>query len=116
MNPKKAFRKFGDACLNAPPGSELIVGLSWTEGRWWRRVVISVHTAALLLGAKDARFLADIYDKHHQSPEYHGKSTGLEWVAPELRKLADEVDQKNRDRVFPPEALQHVSMANTVKA
>jgi hypothetical protein len=33
-----------------------------------------------------------------------------------LRELADEADQKNRDRVMPPEMLEHVSAANTMKA
>lgn len=31
MNAKKALRKFGDACLNAPPGAWLTVGLSWVD-------------------------------------------------------------------------------------
>jgi|GEM_PF-2574153 hypothetical protein len=115
MNPKKAFRKFGDACMNAPEGASLTIGLTWIEAKGWR-VMMSIHTSVLMVGAKDARGLADVYDKQHRSPEYLGKTTGLEWVAPMLRELADEADQKNRDRVMPPEMLEHVSAANTMKA
>lgn len=108
MNPKKAFRKFGDMAMNAPAGATLTVGLTWIEDKGWR-VLMQIHTAALMIGTKDARGLADIYDKHHRAPEYRGKTTGLEWVAPMLRELADEADQKNRDRVMPPEMLDHVA-------
>jgi hypothetical protein len=31
MNPKKAFRRFGDACMAAPEGARLTVGLSWVR-------------------------------------------------------------------------------------
>lgn len=113
MNGKKAFRKFGQMCMNAPPGASLTVGLSWVgDGKGWR-VMMAVHTAHLLLGAKDARGLADIYDKHHRSPEYLGKTTGLEWVAPELRSLADEAEQKNRDKIIPDGAAEHMPAAGT---
>jgi hypothetical protein len=108
MNPKKAMRKFGDACMSAPEGAALTVGLTWIEGKGWR-VMMMVHTSMLHIGPKDARGLADIYDKHHKSPEYIGKTTGLEWVAPELRNLAAEAEQKNRDGIMPPEMLDHVA-------
>lgn len=107
MNPNKAFRQFGRACMEAPEDTSLTVGLMWTEPKGWR-VMMNVHTSVLHLGCKEARGLADIYDRHHQSPEYLGKTTGLEWVAPELRKLANEADQKNRDGIIPPEMLNHV--------
>ena len=112
MNPKKAFRKFGDAAMSAPPGATLTVGLSWVEHKGWR-VVMMIHTAVLMVGTKDARGLADLYDKYHRSPEYRGKTTGLEWVAPELRSLATEADQKNRDRVMPEGAAEHMQPAGT---
>ncbi|WP_025036122.1 hypothetical protein [Bradyrhizobium sp. DOA9] len=107
MNPNKAFRKFGQACMNAPADAQLTVGVSWIERKGWR-VAMMVHTASLHLGPKEARGLADIYDKHHRSPEWRGKTTGLEWVAPELRKLADEVDAKNKAGEIPAEMLGHV--------
>lgn len=113
MNAKKAFRKFGDACMNAPEGASLTVGLSWaSDGKGWR-VVMQMHTSALLLCPKDARGLAGIYDKHHRSPEWRGKTTGLEWVAPDLRNLADEADQKNRDKIVPEDAAEHMPTAGT---
>ena len=115
MNPKKAFRKFGDMAMSAPEGAMLTVGLIWIENKRWR-VLMQIHTAALIIGTKDARGLADIYDKNHLSLEFRGKTTGLEWVAPALRGLADEADQKNSDRVMPPEMLEHVSAANAMKA
>ncbi len=108
MNPNKAFRKFGRAALNAPPGASLTVGLVWIEKKGWR-VMMNIDTALLHLGAKEARALAATYDKHHRSPEWRGKTTGVEWVAPELRALADEADTKNRDRVMPPEMLDMVT-------
>jgi hypothetical protein len=108
MNPNKAFRKFGQACMSAPSGAELTVGLVWIEPKGWR-VMMNVHTAMLHLGSKEARGLADIYDKHHKSPEWRGKTTGLEWVAPELRTLSDEIDQKNAAGIVPPEMLNYVS-------
>lgn len=108
MNPKKAFRKFGNACMSAPEGAALTVGLSWVgDGKGWR-VMMAIHTAHLLLGSKDARALANIYDKHHRSLEWLGKATGVEWVAPELRNLADEAEQKNRDKIIPEGAVEHM--------
>jgi hypothetical protein len=106
MNPNKAFRKFGQACREAPEGASLNVGLVWIEKKGWR-VAMNVHEAMLHLGGKEARGLADIYDKNLRVPEWAGK-TGLEWVPPELRKLADEADQKNRDGIVPPEMLNYV--------
>ncbi len=108
MNPNKAFRKFGQACMDAPPGASLTVGLVWIETKGWR-VMMNVHTAMLHLGSVEARGLADIYDKHHQSQEWRGKTTGLEWVAGDLRALADEAKQKNTYGVSPPEMLGHIS-------
>ncbi len=109
MNPNKAFRKFGQACMNAPADAQLTVGLVWIEKKGWR-VMMNVHTAMLHLGSKEAKGLADIYDKHHKSPEWRGKTTGLEWVASELRKLSDEIEQKNRDGIIPPEMLDHINI------
>jgi hypothetical protein len=71
--------------------------------------MMQVHTAALMLGPKDARRLAEVYDRQHQSAEWRGKTTGLEWVAPELRSLATEAEHKNRDGIPPPEMLDHVA-------
>lgn len=73
--------------------------------------MMMVHTALLMLGPKEARSLAAIYDKHHQEPEWRGKTTGLEWVAPELRKFAAECEQKNRDKVFPEGAAEYMQPA-----
>lgn len=112
MNPNKAFRKFGDACMRAPEGANFTVGLTWVQVKGWR-VMMMVHTHCLMLGTKDARNLAAIYDKHHQEPEWRGKTTGLEWVSPELRKMADEADQKNRDKILPDDAAEHLPSAGT---
>ncbi len=111
MNGKKAFRKFGDACMNAPLGASLTVGLSWTGDTKGWRVMMAVHTHVLMLGPKDARDLATIYDKHHQEPPYRGKTTGLEWVAPELRNLANEAEQKNKDKIIPDGAAEAMTPA-----
>lgn len=108
MNPNKAFRKFGEACMSAPEGSQFTVGVAWIEKKGWK-VTMSVGTAMLHLGAAGARGLADIYDKHHQAPEFRGKTTGLEWVAAELRNLATEVTAKNAAGEIPPEMLGHIS-------
>lgn len=113
MNHKKAFRKFGNAAMTAPPGASLTVGLSWVgDSKGWR-VMMAIHTSALMLGPKDARALAATYDRHHQEPEWRGKTTGLEWVAPELRKLADEAEQKTRDKIIPEDAAKHMPSAGT---
>lgn len=113
MNPKKALRKFGDAMMRAAENAHMTIGLSWVgDGKGWR-VMMSVHTAVLLLGPKDARGLAAVYDKHHRSPEWRGKVTGLEWVPSELRNLADEAEQKNRDKVIPEGAAMHMPAAGT---
>ena len=95
--------------MNAPEGASLTVGLVWIETKGWR-VMMNIHTAMLHLGAKEARGLADIYDKHHQSPEWRGKITGLEWVAGELWTLAAEIDEKNKSGILPPEMLDHVNI------
>lgn len=108
MKANKAFRKFGKACVDAPPDAQLTLGVAWIESKGWR-VMMSVHTSMLHLGAADARGLADIYDKNHSSPEWRGKTTGLEWVAPELRKLADEVVAKNAAGEVPAEMLDLIS-------
>jgi hypothetical protein len=112
MNPNKAFRKFGDAAMSAPEGATLTVGLTWIETKGWR-VMMMIHTSMLHVGPKEARGLADIYDKHHKSPAYLGKTTGLEWIAPELRNLATEAEQKNRDGILPPEMLDHIAPQGT---
>lgn len=104
MKASKAFRKFGRACMDAPPGAQLTLGVSWVERKGWR-VVMLVHTSSLHLDGTSARGLADIYDKNHAAPEWRGRTTGLEWVAPELRNLADEVDAKNARGDVPPEML-----------
>ena len=99
--------------MRAPEGAHLTIGLSWVgDGKGWR-VVMKVHASALLLGPKDARHLAATYDKHHQSAEWRGKVTGLEWVAPELRSLADEAEQKSRDRIVPEGAAEHMPAAGS---
>ena len=113
MNPKKAFRKFGDAIMSAGDGAGLTVGLSWVgDSKGWRvMMMVTVNETpghALMLGSKDARNLATIYDKHHQEPEWRGKTTGLEWVAPMLRDLADEAEQKNRDKIVPENAAAYM--------
>ncbi len=108
MNPNKAFRKFGQACMDAPAGASLTVGLVWIEPKGWR-VMINVGPALLHLGSKEARGLADIYDKQHQSAEWRGKTTGLEWVASELRTLASEIDEKNAAGTVPPEMLDLIA-------
>lgn len=108
MNPNKAFRRFGRAVMDAPEGSNLTVGVAWIEKKGWR-VMMSVCTSMLHLGSQEARGLANLYDKHHASPEWRGQTTGLEWVAPELRTLSDEVDQKNAAGIMPPEMLDHVA-------
>ena len=116
MNPKKAFRKFGDAMMAAGDGAGLTVGLSWVgDSKGWRVVMmVTVNGApghALMLDPKSSRALAATYDKHHQEPEWRGKTTGLEWVAPMLRELADETEQKNRDRIIPEGAAEHMPSA-----
>ena len=108
VNPKKAFLKFGRAFLTAPADAQLTVGLSWIEKKGWR-VMMMVHTAVLHLDAKGARALAETYDKHHRLPEWRGKETGLEWVASDLRTLADETDTKNAAGIVPPEMLGHIA-------
>jgi hypothetical protein len=108
MKPNKAFRKFGQACMNAPAGAQLTIGVCWIEHKGWR-VMMMVHESVLHLGAMEARGLAEIYDKQHRSPEWRGKTTGLEWVAPELRKLAGEADGKNKLGEIPAEMLGHVT-------
>lgn len=112
MNPNKAFRKFALAVAHAPEGAHLTVGLCWIEKKGWR-VVMAVGTAMLNVGTADARGLADKYDKQHQEPEYRGRETGLEWVAGDLRKLADEADEKNREGVIPPEMLDLIPTSGT---
>lgn len=108
MKPNKAFRKFGLAVALAPEGSSLVVGLVWIQKKGWR-VAMSVHTAMLHLGPVEARGLADIYDKQHRRAEYADTKTGLEWVAPELRSLAAEVEQKNRDNIMPDGLIDIIS-------
>lgn len=113
MNGRKAMRKFGDMCMSAPPGASLTVGLSWVgDSKGWR-VMMQVHTAVLMLSPKDARKLADVYDKQHRSPEWIGKVSGLEWVAPELRNLADQAEQKTRDKIVPEGAAEHIPTMGT---
>lgn len=116
MNPKKAFRKFGDAIMAAGDGAGLTIGLSWVgDSKGWRVVMMVTVNGmpghALMLDPKSARALATIYDKHHQEPEYRGKTTGLEWVAPMLRELADETVQKNSDKIIPEGAAEHMPSA-----
>ena len=118
VNPKKAFRKFGDAIMAAGDAGALTVGLSWVDdGKVWRVVMMvtvnGVPGHALMLDSRSARALADTNDKQHQAPEWRGKKTGLEWVAPMLRELADEIDEKNKAGAVPPEMPEHVEIKDS---
>jgi hypothetical protein len=99
---KKALRKFMDAILSAPEGCDFEIGLVFDRDQGWR-VYQRVHTKALLMAPAMARSLADTYDKLAARPEWAAIGREMKNTFEELRNLANEADQKNRDKVLPPD-------------
>jgi hypothetical protein len=101
MNPKKAVRQFLSHIMAAPPGSNLEVGLTWDAKNGWR-VYQRIGDKALAMAPGAARSLAETFDKVGARPEWKSAAAGLAGTLGELRPLADEADQKNRDKIVPP--------------
>lgn len=104
MNPKKALRKFMLHVGTAPVGSRFETGITWHARSGWR-VYQRAADAGLMMTAADARGLAAAFDKLASAPEWRGTATAAEMAGhfQILRTLADEADQKNRDKIVPPD-------------
>lgn len=100
MSAKKKLMKFLQQAESAPKGCRFEVGIVYDVKEGWR-VYERIHEAALMMSATQARKIADTYDKIASRAEWKSAASSMGWVAPELRKLADEVEQKNRDGVVP---------------
>ncbi len=95
MSAKKKLMKFLQQAQNAPEGCRFEVGLVYDVKDGWR-VYERIHEAALFMSPKQTRAIADTYDKMAKRAEWKRASEGLAWVPVELRKLADECEQKNK--------------------
>lgn len=112
MNPKKALSKFLTALGTAPEGAQFEVGLTWDQRKGWR-VYQRVGSHVLMLGPDDARRMAALYERTAARPEWRGRTHGLERTLGELRPLADEAEQKNRERVIPDHAAEFLPAAGS---
>lgn len=98
---KKVLRKFLDHVSRAQPGDALEVGLTYDAENGWR-VYQRIGDKALAMDPKHARGLHAAYERLASKPEWVSAARGLMNTLGELRLLADEADQKNRDKVVPP--------------
>jgi hypothetical protein len=98
---KKVLRKFLNRVANAPDGALLEVGIMYDVTNGWR-VYERIGDAAIGMAPAQARQLADTYDEIGHRPEWRGVRHGLEETLGLLRPLADEADEKNRNKVVPP--------------
>lgn len=109
---KKMFRKFMSHILTAPEGSDFEVGLTWDQANGWR-VYQRVGDKALAMAPDAARKMAATYEKVGARPEWRGTAHGLEDTLGALRPLADEAEQKNRDRIIPDGAAAAMPAAGS---
>lgn len=100
MSAKKKLRRFLDQAKNAPEGCQFEVGLAFDIENGWR-VYERIHDAALMMSPKQARGIADTYDKIGRRSEWKREAASLSWVPIELRKLAEECEQKNARKDVP---------------
>lgn len=109
---KKLWRKFMNHILASPAGSDLEVGLTWDASKGWR-VYQRIGDKAMAMDPAGARKLAASYDKVAALPEWRGVSQGLSGTLGELRALADEAEQKNRDKIVPDGAAAFMPAAGS---
>ena len=109
---KKKLIKFLKQAERAPPGCDFEVGLIYDAKGGWR-IYERIHETALLMSPKQSRAIADVYDEMTKRPEWVGIATGLEWVPVELRKLAAEAEQKDRDGEVPEHYAEMIPTEGT---
>lgn len=102
MNPKKALRRFMIHVGSAPVGAHFETGIAYADRKGWR-VYQRVADKALFMSPRDARRLAETFEKVAASPEWLGTEAAAD-IQPHfvlLRELADEADSKNASGARP---------------
>ena len=105
MNAKKALRKWLAHIERSPAGTYFEVGLTWDQVNGWR-VFQRMGDKGLAMAPAEARKLGDIYHKVGKRPEWRGVTDTMIETLGALRPLADEAEQKNRDKVVPEGAAE----------
>lgn len=102
MSPKKALRRFMMHVGSAPVGADFETGVAYADRKGWR-VYQRVDDKALFMSPRDARRLAETYEKVAASAEWRGSAAaaGLQPHFTLLRELADEADSKNASGARP---------------
>lgn len=97
---KKVWRKFMNHMMRAPTGADFQVGLMYDAENGWR-VYQAIDGKALAMAPKQARGLHDTYAKMAQRPEWKAISASMAGTWSAFKTLADEADEKNRNKVVP---------------
>ena len=109
---KKAWLKFMKALKAAGPGADFEVGDTWIKGRGWRPYQ-RIGDKLLIISPDDARGLYRAYEKLGQEPQWREAWEGMKDLFAELKAAADECDRKNRERILPPDAAEHLPAEGT---
>lgn len=97
---KKVWRKFMSHLEAAPPGAPFEVGLTYDAKNGWR-VYQRIGDKALMMDPKSSRGLHATYAKMAQRPEWKAIAASMVDTWDAFKTLADEADQKNRDKIVP---------------
>jgi hypothetical protein len=104
---KKAWFKFLKAVEAAPPGSQFEVGDTWVKGHGWRPYQ-RIGDKVLMCTPDQARKIVSIYEDMGKRPEWQRGWAEMKDMFLELRAAADDCDRKNRERIIPPDAAEHL--------
>lgn len=97
---KKTWRKFMNHMMSAPPGAPFEVGLIYDPKEGWR-VYQRIGDKAIAMAPKQSRGLYETYSKMAQRPEWKAIAVSMADIWEAFKTLADEADEKNRDKVVP---------------
>lgn len=97
---KKIWRKFMKHIQSAPPGANFEVGLTYDVKEGWR-VYQRIGDKALMMAPAQSRGLHATYSKMAQRPEWKAIAASMADTWEAFKTLADEADEKNRNKVVP---------------
>jgi hypothetical protein len=97
---RKALAQWVRHIERAGAGASFEVGLVYDPESGWR-VYQRIGDKGLALSPQHARGIAEAYDQISRRPEWRNVAHGLDDTLGALRLLADEAEQKNRNKVIP---------------
>jgi hypothetical protein len=100
------------ALKTAPPGAQFEVGETWTKGHGWRPYQ-RIGDKVLIISPDQARGVYATYEKMGSEPQWRGAWEGMKDIFTELKMAADECDRKNREKIVPDTAAEHLPSEGT---